>query len=134
MLTKQHYRDKSNLLTKIIEHSIGHDLTNRHYSNMLDTYSFVQTYLPDYFIPLILSLSNGFSPNHSYTKHISCKKYFSEALVLTSKFLLDNLCKTIRRWKILNINPWKNHTIRLILKMVLSCITTESLNIKKNVT
>ena len=60
MLAKQHHRDKSNLLTKTIERSIEHDLTNRHYSNMLGIYALVQTYLPDYFILLILSLLNGF--------------------------------------------------------------------------
>lgn len=60
MLTKQHYRDTSNLLTKTIEPSIEHDLANRLYPNMLDTYAFVQTYIPDYFILLILSLLNGF--------------------------------------------------------------------------
>ena len=59
MLTKQHSRDEFNLLTKTMEHSIEHDLNNRHYSNKLNTYTFVQTYLPDYFILLILSLLNG---------------------------------------------------------------------------
>ena len=71
MLTKQHYRDESNFLTKTIEHSIEHDLTNRHYSNMLDTHAFVQTFLPDYFILLILSLLNGvFSKQKLYKTYI----------------------------------------------------------------
>ena len=39
MLTKQHSRDEFNLLTKTMEHSIEHDLTNRYYSNMLNTYT-----------------------------------------------------------------------------------------------
>lgn len=60
MLTKQHHRDKSNLLTKSIEPSIKHVLTNRLYPNMLDTYAIVHTYIPGYFIILIRSLLNGF--------------------------------------------------------------------------
>ena len=60
MLTKHHYRNESSLLAKTIEHSIEHYLTYRHHSNMSDIHTFVQTYLPDYFILLILPLLNGF--------------------------------------------------------------------------
>ena len=75
---------------------------------MLDTYAFVQTYIPGYFILLILSLLNGFSPNYSYTKHISCKKYFSEALILISKFLLVNLLQNY--WMLRN---FKHRTLKI---------------------
>lgn len=114
--TKQPYRDKSSLLTKTIEHSIYHTLTNRHHSNMLD----IPTRL---FYPLNTSAFKWILLQT--TNHISYKKYFSETLILTSKFLLVNLL--LNYWTLRNLKHQSlaNHTIHIMLKTDLSCITTK---------